>query len=366
MKSKTLILVSILSLISLSSCTQNNQKEVKTYTFNLSFDSTKGVVNGTISGSYKENTIISLNSFGLDDYQFDGYYKNEINDANLLYSEAYYEFPLIENTTIVVSFIEKGSKPIDPPVDLPTETEIIKTSVQTGRGSIPDTVYELSSLSEYYKDVDLTLTGESLRNELKEVTTVQKTYTYGDARYCLQYIDENVTELGSLYGLYDGAEIPITWDQGRSRNREHVWARSHMQINGKIPTDNSYRGIGSDLHNLRVSDPSTNSSRGNDYFGNANSGDIFFPNVGNGDYDFRGDVARTLFYMYTNYEGLYLSDNPNSNSNVSMGILSDLLEWNDLDPVDEFEKQRNMKIYQYQGNRNPYIDFPELVNQLFI
>ena len=43
-----------------------------------------------------------------------------------------------------------------------------------------------------------------------------------------------------------------------------------------------------------------------------------------------------------------------------MGILQDLLEWNKLDPVDEFEIHRNNLLYRnFSFNRNPFIDFPE-------
>ncbi|WP_425436649.1 endonuclease [Paenibacillus donghaensis] len=48
------------------------------------------------------------------------------------------------------------------------------------------------------------------------------------------------------------------------------------------------------------------------------------------------------------------------------GKLSTFLEWNELDPVDMFEKRRNEVIYQkYQHNRNPFIDHPEWVDLIW-
>ena len=45
-----------------------------------------------------------------------------------------------------------------------------------------------------------------------------------------------------------------------------------------------------------------------------------------------------------------------------MGRLSVLLEWNEEDPVDAFEEQWNSRIYEYQGNRNPFIDPPDCLS----
>ena len=51
---------------------------------------------------------------------------------------------------------------------------------------------------------------------------------------------------------------------------------------------------------------------------------------------------------------------------VTMGILSDLLEWHKLDPVDEYEIHRNNLIYKnFQHNRNPFIDFPDWVDMIW-
>ena len=48
-----------------------------------------------------------------------------------------------------------------------------------------------------------------------------------------------------------------------------------------------------------------------------------------------------------------------------MGKLSTLLKWHLEDPVDDFERNRNEVIFSYQGNRNPYIDYPEFVEMIY-
>ena len=83
----------------------------------------------------------------------------------------------------------------------------------------------------------------------------------------------------------------------------------------------------------------------------------------------RGDVARILMYMDVRYDGdatneldLKLTDCP-VDTTVEMGYLSQLLQWHVDDAVDEYERERNAKVCEsYQGNRNPFIDYPDLVS----
>tara|TARA_B110000444_G_C18716096_1_gene536123 strand:+ start:11 stop:760 length:750 start_codon:yes stop_codon:yes gene_type:complete len=75
--------------------------------------------------------------------------------------------------------------------------------------------------------------------------------------------------------------------------------------------------------------------------------------------------------MDIRYEGgdnepnLYPVNSLTTYPSPEIGILSTLLEWHLMDPPDAFEKNRNNVIYEYQGNRNPLIDYPELVNLLY-
>ena len=105
----------------------------------------------------------------------------------------------------------------------------------------------------------------------------------------------------------------------------------------------------------------------------------------------KGDIARAIFYMAARYNYLSGSDsdgidagNPNLEivNNVTswqnsgyqstttrtgkMGIIQDLLKWNEEDPPDEFEIHRNNLCYNnFTNNRNPFIDFPSWANAIW-
>ena len=244
--------------------------------------------------------------------------------------------------------------------------------VVPGVNSIPTTNYTLVSKEEYYKDLDLQANKEVLLPALRNQISVMTRTSYSDAKTMLQYVDEHPTQKGYLYGAYDGDLIPAKWDQGASWNREHVWACAHMKINGDARPSESTKSHATDLHNLRVACQMANGKHSDLYYDEQSNASGFYPNIVSGlvgyhayTGDFRGDTARILFYMYVRYEGLNLTSNINAIDDVTMGNLTNLLIWNELDPVDEFETQRNNRIYEYQGNRNPFIDYPEIANTIF-
>ncbi len=217
-----------------------------------------------------------------------------------------------------------------------------------------------------YYDSAAGLTGEELKTALHNIIDNHTIKTYDEIRYLLDETDRDPNNPNNLILLYKGTSVSNVWDGGTTYNREHVWAKSHGDF-GETPP------AGSDLHHLRPTDPSVNSSRGEKDFDN---GGTQHPEATECNTDFdsweprpavKGDIARMMFYMATRYEGDVAGEldlelvNYTGTSGPIFGKLGTLLEWNEQDPVDDFERNRNEVIYSYQHNRNPFIDHPEWV-----
>ncbi len=95
------------------------------------------------------------------------------------------------------------------------------------------------------------------------------------------------------------------------------------------------------------------------------SGTVFEP-----DDEYKGDFARTYFYMATCYndrisswDGAIIAGN--SYPCYSTWAVNLFLKWHRQDPVSQKEIDRNNAIYAHQNNRNPYIDYPELAEHVW-
>ena len=218
-----------------------------------------------------------------------------------------------------------------------------------------------------------------------------------------------------VHALYNDREIANqarAWgnhnQDGWGINQEHIWAKSEgfeAEGSGGARGDPMHLWAGNGYANNKHSNlffafvdktknytdcGATYSSIKGNYRGfskNASGGvDVFEPQ----DSD-KGDIARAIFYMAARYNYYSGSDtNPIDSNNPNliltqllsdwaskgytssatnpgkMGLLSDLLAWNKLDPVDEYETHRNNLLYNnYTNNRNPFIDFPEWADYIW-
>ncbi|MDD2574947.1 MAG: endonuclease [Acholeplasmataceae bacterium] len=215
-------------------------------------------------------------------------------------------------------------------VYLTTDSSVFATYTLYVRKPAEPGVYE-----GYYERLD-GLTGVELNNELRDLIRNTGISTGSTSQV------KSVDKVGTSYYL-------IYEDMGSYGNREHVWPNSKL---GSVKYD---------LHNLRAAKVSTNSDRGNVPFVDNNK-----PFTGSSPYEEKasgwypgdkhiGDVARIVFYISIREK---LSLNLVGNVNL-------FLEWHELDPVDDFEINRNDKIFEIQNNRNPFIDHPELAQIYF-
>jgi len=87
--------------------------------------------------------------------------------------------------------------------------------------------------------------------------------------------------------------------------------------------------------------------------------------------EYKGDFARTYFYMATRYENVIYSWpgsgmlDGSSDQCFEDWALDMLIEWHTNDPVSQKELDRNDAVYLIQGNRNPFIDHEEYVNYIY-
>ena len=99
---------------------------------------------------------------------------------------------------------------------------------------------------------------------------------------------------------------------------------------------------------------------------------------------YKGDIVRILMYVYIHYAKIggaewqwYYDEAKTKCVMGSLGLTqvfgySDINEvydlmvrWNELDPVDDHERLRNDTIQAIQGNRNPFVDYPQLIARCF-
>ena len=226
-----------------------------------------------------------------------------------------------------------------------------------------------SDLPSYYDSIDFTgLYGENLKSELRTLISKNHTPTsYTDCKNpdLIEQTDGDPDNPGNIILFWSGLSIDSAWDG--SWNREHVWPQSQGWF--------SESGAGADLHHIRPTDVSVNSSHGNRPYGivsegkyvgisSTNGGGTTMCKVGGSIFEpcdeKKGDAARIIFYLLTRYS--QADSYSITNVATSMDLL---LEWNANDPVDASETRRNDAVHNIQGNRNPFIDDSNFANLIW-
>lgn len=186
--------------------------------------------------------------------------------------------------------------------------------------------------------------------------------------------DGKVWDMYSSITNYDfddhGSSFPY---EGSGYNREHSFPRSwfggevepmNSDVMHIVPTDGYVNNRRNNYPFGETTNPTYTSDGGFSKLGPSSisgySGTVFEPND-----EYKGDFARIYFYMVTCYEDRVSSWKSdmlahNKYPAFTTWALNMLLRWAAEDPVSQKEIDRNNAVYELQGNRNPYVDYPGL------
>ncbi len=172
-------------------------------------------------------------------------------------------------------------------------------------------------------------------------------------------------------------------DEGSCYNREHSFPKSWFDDEYPMYTD---------IHHIYATDGYVNGQRSSYPYGVVGTSTYVSDNgskVGSASSDlgysgtvfepideFKGDFARAYFYMATRYEDIISTWEANSDNAAAVldsssdyvyeeWVITLLKEWHESDPVSQKELDRNEAAYEFQGNRNPFIDHPEYVSEIW-
>ena len=199
-------------------------------------------------------------------------------------------------------------------------------------------------------------------------------FSYNSLRDAYIKVDIDLNNKGkNIIGYYDGRSMNGTWDGGKTWNREHTWPQS-KGADKSTP-------MGHDMQSVRPTWTKSNSERGNTAYGEGTEfydpdevkiENDYYNKINLGSY--RGDAARVIVYDYVVYgeagghkNNLYKGNAQLLSKVGKSGVFESieiLLKWHMADPPSLTEVVRNDGAAAYQGNRNPFIDFPELAIQM--
>lgn len=233
-------------------------------------------------------------------------------------------------------------------------------------------------------------TEAALKTQLCVIAGPHTERTYADLWTDFQTTDKRAD--GKVWDMYSNCNFTFGTNQDSGSggtvecqfyNREHSFPKSWF---------NSVTPMYTDLFHLYPTDKFVNNQRGNDAFGETTNPTSTFGNgskVGTSSFagysgvvfeptdEYKGDFARTYFYMVTAYDDKVAGWNATAGTNASPHLdgtkypalntwsVALLLKWSRQDPVSAKETNRNEAVYGIQHNRNPFIDHPELAEYIW-
>lgn len=372
--------------------------KVESKDYILIFDSNKpSTAEGNITGTmvnqllkYDENQNLNVNSFALEGWTFKRW-NTKADGTGTTYENGEVVYNLTEEKTIILYAIWEKDSPNEKNVKFygPDNTIIKQVNVEVGNKvqrpiEIETQPYKFfinwyteSNFSIIY-NFDLLITTD-LNIYGKWETNDQGHYAYVGTYYeTIDFTNFTKTEESELLILlkqqaprsYSSGNWAPCEDSARDPNNNnnviliynsasepystHTWNKEHVWPQALMPSS-----IAGDQQNLFPCNPTINSNRGNLAFTDSSGthkkvGSKYYP----GD-NWRGEVARTLMYMAFRYS-----------DSIKLSTLIDpatALKWHQEDPVTKWEMDRNNILFKenYQNNRNPFVDHPELANIIY-
>lgn len=252
----------------------------------------------------------------------------------------------------------------------------MQAHVGSDEGKKAYTTYTTKQTAYYTGDYAYTslisLTNDALFGRLNTLMgntafTTGRSFSYSNLSTNYGPVDTDLNNKNNIILFYNGASVSSTWDSGETFNKEHVWPQSFGAPES--------RPMGYDMQAVRPCNPSINSSRSNQgYAETIDNNYTYIP-----DASYRGDCARIIMYDYLtygkagNYYNKYYKEGEadlfnefGTSDEKIFESLHIMLKWHLQDPPSLTEMVRNDGAQDYQGNRNPLIDYPELAIQVFL
>ena len=235
----------------------------------------------------------------------------------------------------------------------------------------------------YYDGVDTKKSADNILNALCDIIDNHTVISYDGLE---PYYEQTDFYADSLWDMYSTCHFTMADANTPQKavcdgwNKEHVVCQSWLGSGPMV----------SDLFNVYPTDARINNLRSNypygvvssfsgfskdpDHHGLGKLGTSTTSGVGTvyePDDNYKGDFARTFFYMVARYRSNSLNAGNGSKmfssspTNLTAYSLSFLLDWHRQDPVSQKEIDRNQAVYGIQHNRNPFIDYPELVEYIW-
>ena len=238
----------------------------------------------------------------------------------------------------------------------------------------------------YYNSAD-SKKGSALLSALHNCIDGHTTLSYKSLEN--YYEDTDWTSDGYVWDMYSTCKFTMSDGNGSQKKVCDAWNKEHS-----VPQSwfNEQSPMKSDLFHVYPTDARVNNFRGNMPYGETSNrsyidgdshalgyigsssfsgytGKVFEPID-----EYKGDFARTYFYMVARYLDKNFNQSENGKvvftySGGTAGLttyaINLFLKWHRQDPVSKKEIDRNDAVYKHQKNRNPFIDYPELADQIW-